>query len=61
MHVSPQRFSHVRVSGGKPCGLSVGVRGSAGEQVSLVAVDPSGTTRVATATIPAAGTTEGVM
>ena len=61
VHASPQRFSHVHVAGGGACGLSVGVRGSAGEEVHLAAVDPSGTTRLATATIPAGGATEVVM
>jgi hypothetical protein len=55
VHVSPQRFGHVSVSGPGPCGLTVGVTGTSGEQVTLVAVDPKGTAHITTATIPSTG------
>ena len=58
VHVSPQRFAHVRVAGGAPCGLTVGVKGSAAEVVTLVAVDPAGTTHVVHVTIPSTGSIE---
>ena len=71
VHVAPQRFAHVTAtaSAGTPCpggsgassghaGLCVGVYGTAGQSVPLVAVDVSGTARVADVTIPAGGFVE---
>lgn len=58
VHVSPQRFDHVTVTGSGPSGLTVGVKGTAGEKISLVAVDPKGITHVTTVTIPAAGSVD---
>jgi hypothetical protein len=58
VHVSPQRFDHVKVGGTGPSGLTVGVRGSVGEKIELVAVDPKGTVHRTTVTIPAAGEAE---
>jgi len=55
VHVSPQRFSHVTVRGTGPSGLSVGVKGSAGEKLTLVAVDSKGVVHVTAVTIPASG------
>merc|ERR1711865_871821 len=47
VHVSPQRFSGFVVKGTGPCGLTIGVKGTAGEQVNLVAIDPKGIVHVA--------------
>lgn len=57
VHVSPQRFEYVLVDaehGGK-AGLVAGVRGCAGESLTLVAVDAGGITRVAHVTLPTSG------
>jgi hypothetical protein len=55
VHVSPQRFDAVALGGSGPAGILVSLRGSVGEAVTLLAVDPAGVARVATATIGAAG------
>lgn len=61
IHVSPQRFAYVRVLGSGPCGLTVGVRGTAGESVNLVAVDASGITHVHAVTIAATGVVQAIV
>ena len=33
VHVAPQRFERIAVAGSGPCGLTVGVKGSPGEEV----------------------------
>ena len=58
VHVSPQRFTHVRAGSSGACGLSIGVRGSAGEELRLVAVDAKGIVRIANTTIPSTGDIE---
>ena len=58
VHVSPQRFDHVKVGGIGPSGLTAGVRGSVGEQIELVSVDPKGTVHRTTVTIPPSGEVE---
>lgn len=55
VHVSPQRFDHVQVSGSGPCGLTVRVKGTVGQKVDLAAVDPKGTVHVTAASIPSSG------
>ena len=40
------------------CGLSVGVRGSAGEELRLVAIDMKGIVHIANITIPSTGDIE---
>lgn len=58
VHVSPQRFNHVTVGGPGPSGLTVGVKGTAGEKITLVAVDPKGIAHITNATIAPGGTVE---
>jgi hypothetical protein len=58
VHVSPQRFSGISVKGSGPCGITVGVKGTSGEKINLVAVDAKGNTHITVATIPAAGSVE---
>ena len=58
VHVAPQRFSRVAVAGSGPCGLTVGVEGSPGEEVQIAAVDPKGIVHIATPKIPASGLAE---
>ena len=55
VHVAPQRFASLALDGHGPCGFVANVLGSPGEVVEVVAVDPGGKTRVATARVPAAG------
>ena len=58
VHVAPQRFSRVAVAGSGPCGLTVGVKGSPGEEMQIAAVDPKGIVHIATPKIPASGLAE---
>ena len=38
-----------------PAGLIVGVRGSSGQALSVVAIDPAGVTRIVNVVLPASG------
>ena len=60
VHVAPQRFEYVLVdaAAGGRAGLVAGVRGSAGQNVTLTAVDAGGTVRVVVATLPESGFTD---
>lgn len=58
VHVSPQRFDHIKVGGTGPSGLTVGVRGSVGEVLELVAIDSKGVVHRTSCTIPAGGVIE---
>lgn len=61
VHVSPQRFGHVLVKGSAPCGLTISVKGSSGEKINLVAVDPKGIVHISTVTIPSSGSVDVAM
>ena len=61
VHVSPQRFKYVLAEGKGPCGITVGVKGSPGERIRLVAVDPHGIVHVTSATIPSGAFIEVIM
>lgn len=62
VHVSPQRFPYVlsgAAGGGSgPAGVTAGVRGSAGQVVTVVAVDPQGVVRSQSVTLPIGGRAE---
>lgn len=57
VHTAPQRFDYVAVDSvnGGAAGLVAGVRGAPGEVITLVAVDASGTVRMAVAAVPESG------
>lgn len=69
VHVSPQRFEYILAGSTAeqyaaedgvgvqpgPAGLIVGVKGTAGQSVTLVAIDATQTTRVVTVVIPESG------
>lgn len=55
VHVSPQRFESVLVKGSGPCGLTVSVKGTSGDDIDLPCIDAKGTVHVKTASIPATG------
>ena len=61
VHVAPQRFERVAVAGSRACGLTVTLKGTAGEKVRLVAVDPTGIAHVAVSEIPSGGRVDVVM
>lgn len=58
VHVSPQRFAFIGLAGAGPAGVRAGLFGTPGSSVSIAAVDPSGTVRIAVVSIPAAGYAE---
>ena len=55
VHVSPQRFERVSVAGRGACGLTAIVKGTPGERVRLVAVDPKGVAHVSVAEVGGVG------
>ena len=58
VHVSPQRFTYVRVGGSGPSKIVAGVRGTAGQAVLLTSIDSLGVVHVVNVTIPAGGVTD---
>lgn len=61
VHVSPQRFPFVLTGpegGPGPAGVTVGIRGTAGQALVVVAVDPQGVVRVLNVVVPIGGLTE---
>ena len=62
VHVSPQRFTYVLSgqggSGSGPAGVIVGIQGTAGQVITVVAVDPKGIVRSQSVALPIGGLTE---
>lgn len=56
-----QRFESVRVSPGGACGIALVVKGAVDEVIRIAAVDPGGTVRLASVTIPNVGHVELLM
>jgi hypothetical protein len=65
----PSRIRHTKISWAQDnilaranrerrCGLTVAVKGTAGESIELIGIDPKGIVHVATAKIPATGAVE---
>lgn len=62
VHASPQRFPYVLSGaaggGAGPAGITAGVRGTAGQTITVVAVDPTGIVRSQAVTLPVGGLAE---
>ena len=58
VHVSPRRFESVTVKGSGACGLTVSMKGNAGDKVNHACIDPNGVVHASTATISDMGLVE---